>query len=1160
MNKHSIGEKKNSNNYKRILRVMRITVFLFFFGIMFSYASPSHSQETELSLHLKSTTIKDACKEIESQTGLVFVFADNAEEILMKKVNIRANSKSISNVLDNLLSNTGLKYRIVDKQVVIYKEDKKIDLLEIHSTIPDEVVQQLKRMITGKVVDEKGEPIIGANIIEKGTTNGTITDVDGKFSLNVEENATLRISYIGYIAQDISAVGQTTINIVLQEDMESLEELVVIGYGIVRKKDLTGSVAQLSNKSFKDLRVTHPTEAMAGKLAGVQIQQVGGQPGQAATIRVRGSGSITASSAPLYVVDGYPLGEQNLNMVNPNDIESIEVLKDASASAIYGSRAANGVVLITTKSGKQGRTNVSLDMYWGMQDVTKKLDLMNAQEFIEFSREAFNNHYLDDFPNASINDPVGSRPTGYRYRYPAFYDDTSYVTSLGSGTDWQDEIFRTSPVQNYQLTVSGGSEKSKFLFSLGYFDQEGIIINNDYTRYSARAKIDSELNNWLKLGINVAPSYNVANKVTQGHWASDGVVNAALATSPAVPVRNEDGTWASQAMYAVASDGLTGVPNAVALTHIRNYDTNLSLFTNGYIEFTPLKNLHIKSTIGTDIREYRSEYFRPSTIPDNGNVAPLPSTKRRATETSYETLNWLNENTITYFGSWDKHEVDVLAGITAQKNLYRYSQATGSDFPNDKIQTINNATVKSSTSSRASWTLLSYLARVNYRFNNKYYFTGSIRADGSSRFGSNNRYGYFPSASVAYRISQEDFMKNISWLTDLKIRASYGATGNNNIGDYAAIGIMQNSNYVLGAGTGNIVNGASKQSFSNLDLTWEKTRQTDIGIDLSTFNNRLSLSLDYYNRLTTDLLMNVDIPTITGFSNAMQNIGKMRNRGIEITVTGVPFNSKKFTWDVSGNLSINRNKVLALGPTGDPVFGDGGAGTTHITMIGEPIGAFYGYRMIGIFMTEEELDKYPHFSNTQAGDVKFEDINKDGEINADDRTILGNNMPDFTWGLINSFSFGNFDASFSLQGVVGNEVLHLGRRFYTQGEGNQNQLREMLNRWQSPSNPGNGLIPRANSQPTGQNNAISSRWVEDGSFLRLNNLSLGYMLPSLVTKKYHLQQARIYIAVQNLFTISNYSGYNPETSFREDNVTTPGADYGMYPLYRTYTLGVNLTF
>lgn len=1021
-------------------------------------------------------------------------------------------------------------------------------------------LQQNGKTITGIVQDAFG-PIAGANIIVKGTTNGCITDMDGKFTLdNVPANTTLVISYIGFTTQEIRVGSQTTFNITLQEDSEALDEVVVVGYGVMKKKDLTGAVAQLNSSSMKDLKVSHPTEAMAGKLAGVQVQQVGGQPGQAATIRVRGSGSITASSTPLYVVDGYPLGEQNLNAINPNDIESIEVLKDASAAAIYGSRAANGVVLVTTKSGKAGKVSVSLDAYVGFQNVTKTLDLMNAQEFIEFSRESFNNHYLDKVPGASPSDPLEMRPSGNRYRYPAFYDDAAYVASLGEGTDWQDEIYRTAPMQNYQLTVTGGDDKTKYMFSAGYYNQEGIVINSDYERFSARAKIDSDINSWLKMGINLAPTYMNANKTTQGHWASDGVINSALATSSAVPVYNEDGTWASQSMYAVASDGLTGVPNAVACTHIHNYDTDLRLFSNGYIELALMKNLKFKSTIGADIREYRNEYFRPSTIPSNGKVAPLPSTDRSASETTAETVNWLNENTLTYFGSWDKHEVDAIIGMTEQKNIYRYTYASGKDFPNDMIQTINNATVKSSSSSRKTWTLLSYLARVNYRFNNKYYLTGSIRADGSSRFGKNNRYGYFPSGSVAWRLSQEDFLKDVKWLSDMKIRVSYGITGNNSIGDYSSIGLMSNANYVLGTGTGNVVNGAAQSSFSNDDLTWEKTHQTDLGFEISVLDSRLSLSLDLYHRKTTDLLMNVDIPTITGFSQAMQNIGKMQNKGLEITLSGTPFRGKDFTWDATANLSINRNKVLALGPTGDPIYSDGGAGTTHITMIGKPIGSFYGYKMLGIFKTKEELDAYPHFADTQVGDVKFEDVNGDHKIDANDRTIIGNNMPDFTWGMTHTFTFKNFDASLSLQGVVGNEVLHIGRRFYTQGEGNQNQLKEMLGRWQSEENPGNGWIPRANSQPTGQNNAISSRWVEDGSFLRINNLTIGYTLPEKFIRKCSLQRARVYVSTQNLLTISSYSGYNPETSFKEDNVTAPGTDYGMYPLYRTCTFGINVTF
>lgn len=1133
---------KDSNKF-------RVCLLFLFLSTNLCIATETYSQETYFTIEANNLTVKEVIKKIEKESEYIFFYMDNAVD-LNRKVEVKATNQEVNAILDQLFAGTNTRYDISDRQIIISKKNT-----------PAPIGQQKKEQaISGSIKDTSGELVIGANIVEKGTLNGTITDISGEFNLTVNEKAVLVISYIGYNTIEVPVGNKTSLNITLTEDAESLEEVVVVGYGVMKKKDLTGAVSQISSSSMKDLKVSHPTEAMAGKLAGVQVQQVGGQPGQAATIRVRGSGSITASSAPLYVVDGYPLGDQNLNAINPSDIESIEVLKDASAAAIYGSRAANGVVLVTTKSGKAGKVSVNLDIYAGFQNVTKKMDLMDAQQFIEFSREAFNNNYLGRVPGASASDPLSMRPSGNRYRYPAFYDDAAYVSSLGAGTDWQDEIYRTAPIQNYQLTVTGGDEKTKYMFSAGYFNQEGIVVNSDYERFSARAKIDSEFNSWLKMGVNLAPTYMNANKTTQGHWSGDGVINAALATSPAVPVYNEDGTWASQSMYAVASDGLTGVPNAVASSTIHNYETDLRLFGNGYIELSLMKNLKWKSTIGADIREFRGEFFRPSNIPNNGNVAPLPSTERKATEKSHETVNWLNENTVSYSGAWKKHSLDAVAGFTIQKNSYRYTEATGSDFPNDKIQTINNATVKSSTSNRKEWSLMSYLARVNYRYDNRYYLTASIRADGSSRFGANNRYGYFPSGSAAWRLSQEGFLKDVSWLSDMKVRASFGLTGNNQIGDYASIGIMENANYVLGAGTGNIVNGAAQKSFSNADLTWEKTQQTDIGFEMSVLDNRLSLSFDLYYRKTTDLLLDVDIPTITGFEKAMQNIGEMENKGLEITLNGVPVKNKNFSWDATANISVNRNKVLALGPTGDPIFGDGGAGTTHITQIGAPIGSFYGYKMIGIFKTTTELGEYPHMADTQAGDVMFEDVDKNGKIDADDRTIIGNNMPDFTWGMTNTFTFKNFDASLSLQGVVGNDVLHIGRRFYTQGEGNQNQMTEMMDRWQSEDKPGSGWIPRANSQPTGQNNVISSRWVEDGSFLRINNLTVGYSLPERLIKSCGIQRARVYVSTQNLLTITGYSGYNPETSFKEDNPSLAGTDYGMYPTSRSCTFGINVTF
>jgi TonB-linked SusC/RagA family outer membrane protein len=736
------------------------------------------------------------------------------------------------------------------------------------------------------------------------------------------------------------------------------------------------------------------------------------------------------------------------------------------------------------------------------------------------------------------------------------------MAAIGEGTDWQDEIFRTAPIQNYQVSVSGGDDKTKYMFSAGYFNQEGIIIGSDYERFSARAKIESEFNKWLKVGINLAPTYIDQNRVNEGHWTNDGVVIPALAIAAIMPVYNPDGTWSSQAEYAVAGDGLTGVPNAVALAKdIENTRANLRFFGSMFAEISILKNLKFKTTIGADMMNYRSKFFRPSTVPKGGVVAPLPSTDRRGNTENREVFNWLNENTLNYFTSFGAHEIDAVAGLTFQKNTYNQSQAEGSDFPDDIIRTLNNAKVKSGSSDMNEWSLISYLSRVNYRYNNKYYLTASIRADGSSRFGKDNRYGYFPSGSVAWRISQEDFMKDIKWLSDMKIRASTGLTGNNSMSNnYGSIGTMNNQNYVFGSGTGNVVTGSAQHSFSNHALTWEKTLQYDLGFEFSILNSRLSFMLDLYKRETTDLLLEVDIPTITGFSSAWRNIGKVNNKGIEFTINSVNVMNKDFSWTTNLNMSMNRNKVIALGPAGDPIQSDGGAGTTHITMIGKPMGNFYGYKQIGVYMNQADLDNSPRLADSHVGDAKYADINNDGTIDADDRTIIGNNEPKFSWGMSNQLAYKSFDLSIVLQGVHGRDVMLLGKRFFTQLEGNQNQMKEVLNRWRSEENPGDGKTPRANALTTGQNNTVSSRWVEDASFIRINNLTLGYTLPKIVAQKCTMQNARVYMSIQNLATFTSYSGFNPETSHRQDSSLAPGTDYGMYPLNRTFTIGVNVTF
>ena len=719
---------------------------------------------------------------------------------------------------------------------------------------------------------------------------------------------------------------------------------------------------------------------------------------------------------------------------------------------------------------------------------------------------------------------------------------------LGAGTNWLDEMLRTGVKQSYSVSYSGGTEKAHYYVSGGFLDQSGIVESVNYRRFNFQANSDAQVNKWLKFTTNLTFSTDVK----EGGSYSIGDAMKAL---PTQPVKNEDGSWSGPGQEA---QWYGSIRNPIGTLHMMTNETkgyNFLANITGEITFT--KWLKLKSTFGYDAKFWFADNFTPAY-----NWKPNPVEESSRYKSDNKSFTYLWDNYFVFDHTFArKHRVGVMAGSSAQWNNYDYLNAQKNIFMFDNIHEMDNGEkMYSLGGSQSDWALLSLMARLNYSYEDKYLLTATVRRDGSSRFGKNNRYGYFPSGSVAWRLSQEDFLKDVKWLSDMKIRASYGITGNNNIGDYASIGIMENANYVLGTGTGNIVNGAAQKSFSNADLTWEKTRQTDLGFEISVLDSRLSLSLDLYYRKTTDLLMDVDIPTITGFEKAMQNIGKMRNKGLEITLSGTPFRGKDFTWDATGNISVNRNKVLALGPTGDPIFSDGGAGTTHVTMVGQPIGAFYGYKMLGIFKTKEELDSYPHLADTQVGDVMFEDVNGDHKIDADDRTIIGNNMPDFTWGMTHSFTFKNFDASISLQGVVGNEVLHLGRRFYTQGEGNQNQLKEMMGRWQSESNPGNGWIPRANSQPTGQNNAISSRWVEDGSFLRVNNLTVGYTLPEAFTKKCSIQRARVYVSTQNLLTITSYSGYNPETSFKEDNVTAPGTDYGMYPLYRTCTFGINVTF
>ena len=1049
-------------------------------------------------------------------------------------------------------------------------------VLATNRPLPSSSPRIAEQTITGRVTDgSTGSGLPGVSVVVKGTSRGTTTDTDGNYRLTVpDQDVTLVFSFIGYATQEIAAGNRSSLDVVLASDDKTLGEVVVVGYGTQNRKELTGSVASLKTQTIKDQPVPNVVEGLAGRMPGVLIQQNTGAPGNAASIKVRGLGSISAGNGPLIVVDGQPLnsGSQTnaggLNQLNPNDIDKIDVLKDASATAIYGSRGANGVVMITTKRGKSGQSRINFDYYLGSQEVSKKMNVLTAQQFAEFNKEATNTAYLERVPGASVNDPNSARPSGLRYRYPQGvefpglnFNNPASLTSY----DYQDLIFRKAPISNYQLSASGGSEKVQYFLSGNYLKQDGVILKSGINRYTVRSNVDAQLTSKLKVGVSFSPTYQTESRVnSDGHWASNGVINAALALPAFVPIYQPGTSVYNSELYYATPYDWSGVTNPVAnITEVDNNLTQFRLLGNAYAELALYKTLRYRGTIGADLNYLRQNYYQTSALPTS---SLLPLTPNSAYAYSNQNINWVTNHTLNYtLDLGTTHHLEALVGMEAQRNNYEESRINANNFPNDVVRTINAGTITGGTSFQTQWTLASYFARAIYNYKDRYLFNASIRSDGSSRFGETNRFGTFPSASVGWRIIEEPFMKSVPVITDLKLRGSYGLSGNNAFlnsdgsqNNYPAIGVLTKDNYVFGNA---LSNGLATSTNANDRLGWEKSRQTDVGLDVGLFQNRLFLTVDYYNRITTDLLLSVQVPTLTGFTTAVQNIGKVENKGMEFALSSrnIDGAGKGLTWTTDLNLSFNRNKVLALGPNGDAIINNSGIGSTNITVVGKPLGSFYGYQQLGIFQNQAELDAYPHFSDSRPGDVKYADVNNDKKIDANDRTIIGNNQPDFIYGITNSFSFNGFDLSIVAQGVQGGQILNLSRRFFENLEGNQNQLTIVEGRWRSEQNPGDGRTPRANARSTGSNGQVSSRWVEDASYFRIRNITLGYNFPQALTQKVKVQTLRLYAGVQNAVTFSKYLGYNPEVSGYEGPLTG-GVDYGSYPLARTYTIGLNLGF
>lgn len=1027
-------------------------------------------------------------------------------------------------------------------------------LIFICQLFATQLFAQQRQTVTGTVKSSAGELLQGANIALKGDpSTGVITDSKGAFSISVPSaSSTLVVSFVGYLPLEVQVSGRSSIDVILQEDSEQLSDVIVIGYGTARKSDLTGSVVSVSSEELRAVPVTSLDQALQGRAAGVMVTQNSGKPGAETSIRIRGTSSINAGNEPLYVIDGLLVNSDGgdlstggtrgprlspLASINPSDIESIEILKDASATAIYGSRGANGVVLITTRRGKLGRGTLTLESYYGMQTVANKLDLLNAAQFADLVNEARIN--ANQIP-VYVNPP-----------------------NLGKGTDWQDELLRNAPMANYQLSFSGGDDKTKYAISGSYFDQKGIIQNTDFKRYSFRTNLERKVTDRLTIGNTLSYSrINSLGVLTNAGQIVPGVITSAILFNPVLPVY--DSTVNGGYTFENDRGKILGNPIAEAREYASS-STLSRILGNVYAQYDVIPGLQFRTSFGIDGFTSEENSFGPNflkrTEASNGEASLGKTTG----------MTWLNENTLTYNKLFDNvHAVNAVVGYTMQQFKNEKLFVYAFDFPDNRTGYHNIGTAlrpQKPGNSESQWNMISYLGRLNYTFDDKYLVTLTGRVDGSSKFSEGRKYGFFPSGAVAWRVSKEDFMQDITAISDLKLRASYGILGNQAIPPYqslALVGPYGEGTFNTGIGS-EVITGQEPLSYVNETLKWETTRQLDIGLDLSLFKNRVTLTADYYRKLTNDLLLSSPIPYTTGFATTLLNIGNIENHGFDIDLRTDNIRGADFSWSTSINFSVNRNKITNLNSETDINLLGG-----ILLREGESIGTFYGYHFDGIFQTDQEAASSPVLdgqeptspnvaSRAKAGDRKYRDINRDGKINADDRDILGTAMPKFTYGFNNALNYRNIELSFFFQGSYGNKMSNLNNLDLLNFTGQNNVLAEAgLNRW-TPDNPST-KYPRALAAGSRDVGVFSSAIVEDASYLRLKNVTLSYTLPSAITSKVNMTNLRVYVSGTNLLTFTKYTGFDPEANTYGQSTTLVGIDAGGYPQSKVLQIGLSASF
>ena len=1101
--------------FKQIFRIMRISTFLLMVCVFCSYAGNAHSQNAKVSIHMNNVKLDKILNEIENQTDYPFIYNNQVD--INKIISVKVKNEAVAQVLDRILSGTGINYELEGTHIILTTE-----------AIKDLHAQQQAKTVTGTVTDVSGEPIIGANIRIKGTTTGTITDIDGNFSIEAEPQSVIEVSYIGYLTQETVINNQKSIRFLLKEDTKTLDEVVVIGYGVQKKADLTGSVANINTEKLNTQSNANIGQALQGKIAGVDIVSQGGAPGSGTRIMVRGIGTLNNAS-PLYIVDGMYMN--SIDHINPNDIASIDVLKDASSAAIYGSRAANGVIIVTTKEGSntEGKPIIDLSVNLGISTASKFLDMLDAKGWAEvttIARQAIGKPALD------MATDLANKPDN----------------------DWQDIMFRPALMQNYNLSVKGGGKYSTYYTGLGYFNQDGIVKGTNYQRYNIQSKNDYK-RGIFSAGTNLIISFSHDKPLHQE--LRGGMIGTILQSVPTLEKYDDT----REGGYGGTYGDVVNIPHPLAIIDdniMDRYNENVKIFANLYAQIELFKGLKYKLNLTPDFsferyKNYLNKYdFGLAT----NSITQLTERQRRR-------RNILVENLLTFDRTFGEHKISALAGYTYQDSRFRHIQAYGEGLPQG-LEEIDAATTNRSNEGN-SWrsVLTSILGRVFYSYQNKYLFTATIRRDGSSKFGKNNRYGYFPSFSLGWNVAEEKFMENVHWLDQLKLRGGYGVLGNQEIDNYQySSTITTGINYP--DGNGGLLQGAFPKNFANPDIKWEETAMTNVGIDFMAFNNRLSLTADYYVKNTKDILLTVPIPISSGGANdPIRNAGKIRNNGFEFNLGWMDQPNPDISYGINLIGSFNKNKVIAMGSESGSIKGGSTNQniTTSETKAGYPIGGYWLISTAGYFNSQEEVDAYAKDGKkiqpaAEPGDIKFVDANNDGVINDDDRVFQGSPFPDFTFALNGNMRYKNFDLSIGLQGVLGNKIYNATRQTLEDVTKGSNFLASCLDYW-TPENK-NASHPRLTwDDPNRNTRAESDRYLENGSYLRLRSVQLGYTFPQTWFKG-AIQHARVYINAENLFTITSYSGYSPDVN--ADNANYRGFDNFIYPTNRTFMLGLNVTF